>query len=191
MVRLTFIFSVILLFQTIGFGQDVCVEIKAEPNADIFPSGQTILFKAVLSKKIKAENLKFIWNTSNGISKTENSDSFSLETKKDSKDESIKIFLEIEGLPQNCLRSYERKVTIVPPPIPVIDLDRFPNNLPWNDEKWRLSSYVKELKEQKTSSIYIVISTRNPKSKKLTQRKLRIISYLTKDLQVEKKESKL
>lgn len=74
---------------------------------------------------------------------------------------------------------------------PITDLDSFSNNISWNDEKLRLSNFVIELEEKNNVLFYIVISTENPKSKKLVQRRARITNYLIEELKLNKEKIKV
>lgn len=180
--RLTFIISIFLLFQTVSVGQDVCVEIKASENV---VAGNEITITANINKSLTNQPSKFIWEISNRIKQiperqiTEKP-TLIIPTSKDDGGFEIIIALEIESLPNNCLKSYQIFVPIIPiPPIGCILPATFPNSGSWNEEKRWLIDYVEQLKMQQNSFFYILISTKNLKSKKLIQRKMRITNYLT------------
>lgn len=170
--------SVILLFQIAIFGQDkdVCVEIK---TVDKIGVGETLKVTADLKVDYLVSLQKLHWKTSNGQTQTTDDFVAQFAINKEDAGKTIKVSLEFEGLPDNCLKVYEKEVE-VQKIAPIIDPDSFPNNSPWSDEKNRLFALSTQLQEDKTKIIYITISTITPNSKKLAQRKSKIINYLNK-----------
>jgi hypothetical protein len=188
MKKVVLIISVILLFQIICFGQekDVCVEIK---TVDKIAVGETLKVTADLKVDFLVAPQKLHWQTSKGQKLTTEGFTAQFAINKDDAGKALKISLEFEGLPDNCLRVYEENVEVEyqEPPRCGYKIS-FPNNGIWNEEKLRLNSEANDFFSKEDATIYKVIETKTPQSKKIAQRKLRIINYLTKEQKIAKKK---
>ncbi len=110
MKNFTFTLFVILLFQTLSFGQDVCVKIHTIEMAE---AGDNITVTAEINF-LTNQTLKFIWESSNGTKQTSEKSVVVIPTTKDDAGREIEINLEVEGLPQTCLKDYLISVPIQP-----------------------------------------------------------------------------
>jgi hypothetical protein len=190
MVRLSFIISVILLFQAIGFGQGYeCFQVQISDDIEL---RKEFSVKVILNVRLAKQEGKFIWNSSNGINQITNEPFIKIPTNKDDEGKEIKISLEIEGLPDYCRKSYETNIEVI---------NRIPNYHPdwmfeynlrsWNDEKLRLTEYAELLKEKKDSNLIIIIRGKNPKGKKILIRQQKIKNFLINIEKVDKERFKV
>jgi hypothetical protein len=179
-----FLISAILFFQMAIFGQDkdVCVEIK---TVDKIGVGENLKVTADLKVDFLTAPQKLHWKTSNGQTLTKDDFTAEFAINKEDAGKALKVSLEFEGLPDNCLKVYEKNVYVTPIKIPE-PFDKYENSYSWNDEKARLMLLADELRQQKNVNCFIVIQTKSPTSKKLAQRKSRIITYLTKEQKIPK-----
>lgn len=188
MKKATLIISVILLFQIAIFGQDkdVCVEIKAIDKIGV---GEILKVTADLKVDFLTAPQKLHWKTSKGQILTTDDFTAQFAINKEDAGKMIKVSLEFEGLPDNCLKVYEKNVEVNVEKIPYCVIKApFYNNRSWNEEKLRLDSEIIEFNKKEDPTFYITIETKNPNSKKLAQRKLRIIKYLTKEQKIAKEK---
>jgi hypothetical protein len=188
MKKTVFIISIILLFQMAIFGQekDVCVEIKA---VDKIAVDETLKVTGDLKVDFLTAPQKLHWKISNGKTLTTEDFVAQFAITKEDAGKILTISLEFEGLPDNCLKNYSIVIEFEPKPSPICIIKApFYNNATWSEEKLRLNLEANDFFSRENPTFYIVIETKSPKSKELTQRKLRIMNYLTKEQKISKEK---
>ena len=172
----------------VGLGQEVCVQIKADENVI---AGNDLILTVDIKTSLTAQPLKFTWESSNRVKQITEKPTLTISTTKDDDGKEIEINLIVEGLPQNCLKNYQSFVPIIPPRLGIHDPDWFSNNLSWNEEKLWLSNISTEFKKKEESTLYLIIQTKNPKSKKNRKRQERIKNFLINTQKLNKERVKI
>jgi hypothetical protein len=167
------------------FGQekDVCVEIKA---VDKIAVDETLQVTADLKVDFLTAPQKLHWKTSKGQKVTTEDFVAQFAITKEDAGKTLTISLEFEGLPDNCLKVYEKNVEVYIPADYGYERPTS-NSISWSDEKNILNYKSIHLQEKNDTTFYIIIYTKTPNSKKLAQRKARIMNYLTKEQKIAKK----
>ena len=114
MTRLFFTILAISIFQLCILGQDICAEIVAENSVAL---GESVMVSVQKKVDVPDETLKYKWSSSFGTVEIIDPSDARIKTDLDNPAGEITITLEVDGLPSNCLKSYQKKVELYRPMI--------------------------------------------------------------------------